>query len=81
MVVYGMVSQVLKPCWLQGASSNSVFPCGAAHYEDLDEEEARVKYMWQALDNFSNEDRSRFLRFVTGRRRMPAPLYICPDRG
>ena len=27
---------------------------------------------------FSNEDRSRFLRFVTGRRRLPAPVYICP---
>ena len=26
------------------------------------------------------DDRSRFLRFVTGRRRLPAPLYICPGR-
>ena len=30
---------------------------------------------------FSNEDRSRFLRFVTGRRRLPTPLYVCADRG
>ena len=27
-----------------------------------------------------SDDRSRFLRFVTGRRRLPAPLYICPGR-
>ena len=27
------------------------------------------------------DDRSRFLRFVTGRRRLPAPLYICPEKG
>ena len=52
-----------------------------AHYEDLEEEDVRIQYMWQALNSFSNEDRSRFLRFVTGRRRLPAPLYICPDKG
>ena len=53
----------------------------AAHYEDMEEGDTRVKHMWEALTNFSNEDRSRFLRFVTGRRRLPAPLYICPDKG
>ena len=26
------------------------------------------------------EDRSRFLRFVTGRSRLPAPIYIFPDK-
>ena len=52
-----------------------------AHYEDLEESDARIKYLWEALSKFSNEDRSRFLRFVTGRRRLPAPLYICQDRG
>ena len=53
----------------------------AAHYEDMEENDTRVKFMWEALTSFSNEDRSRFLRFVTGRRRLPAPLYICPDKG
>jgi len=52
-----------------------------AHYEDLEETDTRVKYMWEAIENFSNEDRSRLLRFITGRRRLPAPLYICPDKG
>nr|XP_054765264.1 E3 ubiquitin-protein ligase HECTD3-like [Lytechinus pictus] len=50
-------------------------------YEDIEELDVRVKYLWEALTKFTHEDRSRFLRFVTGRRRLPAPLYICPDRG
>uniref|UniRef100_A0A672RJN0 E3 ubiquitin-protein ligase HECTD3-like n=1 Tax=Sinocyclocheilus grahami TaxID=75366 RepID=A0A672RJN0_SINGR len=39
-----------------------------------------VQYLWEALMNFTNEDRSRFLRFVTGRSRLPAPIYIFPDK-
>lgn len=50
------------------------------HYEDINENDRRVKFLWKALENFTNDDRSRFLRFVTGRRRLPAPLYICPGR-
>lgn len=51
------------------------------YYDDLDETDIRVKYLWEALKNFSNEDRSRFLRFVTGRRRLPAPLVISSGKG
>ncbi|XP_038067988.1 E3 ubiquitin-protein ligase HECTD3-like [Patiria miniata] len=50
-------------------------------FEDLGQSDTRVKYLWEAMTNFTNEDRSRFLRFVTGRRRLPTPLYICPGRG
>lgn len=50
------------------------------HYEDITENDRRVKFLWKALETFTNDDRSRFLRFVTGRRRLPAPLYICPGR-
>ncbi|XP_074642491.1 E3 ubiquitin-protein ligase HECTD3-like [Tubulanus polymorphus] len=50
------------------------------HFDDLDQSDLRVKYMWEALSSFSNEDRSRFLRFVTGRRRLPTPLYVYPDK-
>ena len=53
----------------------------SAHYDDVEEKDLRVKYMWEALKNFSNEDRSRFLRFITGRRRLPASLYISTGRG
>ncbi|XP_025109253.1 E3 ubiquitin-protein ligase HECTD3-like isoform X2 [Pomacea canaliculata] len=51
------------------------------YYDDLDEADIRVKYLWEALTAFSNEDRSRFLRFVTGRRRLPAPLVISSGKG
>ncbi|XP_062872482.1 E3 ubiquitin-protein ligase HECTD3 [Trichomycterus rosablanca] len=49
-------------------------------YEDLDVNDARVQHFWEALSNFTNEDRSRFLRFVTGRSRLPAPIFIFPDK-
>ncbi|KAM9469272.1 E3 ubiquitin-protein ligase HECTD3-like [Clarias gariepinus] len=49
-------------------------------YEDLDQNDVRVQHMWEALTNFTNEDRSRFLRFVTGRSRLPAPICIYPDK-
>ncbi|TKS79447.1 E3 ubiquitin-protein ligase HECTD3 [Collichthys lucidus] len=50
------------------------------HYEDLEQSDSRVQYLWEALTNFTNEDRSRFLRFVTGRSRLPAPIYVFPDK-
>ncbi|XP_028329338.1 E3 ubiquitin-protein ligase HECTD3 isoform X1 [Gouania willdenowi] len=49
-------------------------------YEDLEQTDVRVQYLWEALTNFTNEDRSRFLRFVTGRSRLPAPIYVIPDK-
>lgn len=49
-------------------------------FEDLEPTDIRVQYFWEALNNFTNEDRSRFLRFVTGRSRLPAPIYIYPDK-
>ncbi|XP_048844617.1 E3 ubiquitin-protein ligase HECTD3 [Brienomyrus brachyistius] len=49
-------------------------------YEDMKQTDVRVQYLWQALTNFTNEDRSRFLRFVTGRSRLPALIYIFSDK-
>ncbi|XP_033838136.1 E3 ubiquitin-protein ligase HECTD3 isoform X1 [Periophthalmus magnuspinnatus] len=49
-------------------------------YEDLEQSDLRVQYLWEALNNFTNADRSRFLRFVTGRSRLPAPIYVFPDK-
>ena len=43
---------------------------------ELSENSPRVKVMWQALESFTNEERSRFLRFITGRRRLPVTIYI-----
>ena len=36
----------------------------------------RVEMMWEALKIFTNEERSRLLRFITGRRRLPCTIYI-----
>uniref|UniRef100_A0A8C1Z987 HECT domain containing 3 n=1 Tax=Cyprinus carpio TaxID=7962 RepID=A0A8C1Z987_CYPCA len=49
-------------------------------FGDLEQTDVRVQYLWEALMNFTNEDRSRFLRFVTGRSRLPAPIYVFPDK-
>lgn len=49
----------------------------SARYDSsLTETSPRVKMMWEALEKFSNEDRSRFLRFITGRRRLPCTIFI-----
>ena len=49
----------------------------SARYEyDLNEKSPRVRLMWQALESFTNEERSRFIRFITGRRRLPVSIYI-----
>ena len=49
----------------------------STRYEDSDgESHPDVKRMWKVLESFSNEDRSRLLRFVTGRRRLPAIMHI-----
>ena len=42
----------------------------------LSEKSKRVEIMWQALEKFTNEERSRLLRFITGRRRLPCIIYI-----
>jgi len=44
--------------------------------EEMRKDDQQVKYLWEVLENFSNEDRSRFLRFVTGRRRLPAVMHV-----
>ena len=49
----------------------------SARYDSgLSESSSRVKMMWEALEKFSNDDRSRFLRFITGRRRLPCTIFI-----
>lgn len=47
-------------------------------YEDeLSYLDNRVKFFWEAIANFSNEERSKFLRFVTGRKRLPVKIFFC----
>lgn len=42
----------------------------------MDNGEARLKCLFEALSNFSNEDRRLFLRFVTGRSRPPITIQV-----
>lgn len=42
----------------------------------LRESSPKVERMWNALEQFSNDERSRFLRFITGRRRLPCTIFI-----
>lgn len=54
----------------------------SARYESmLNENSPRVKIMWEALEKFNNDDRSRFLRFITGRRRLPCTVFIDSAEG
>ena len=48
----------------------------AKYDSDLSETSPNVGIMWQALETFTNEERSRFIRFITGRRRLPVTIYI-----
>merc|ERR1712176_1707292 len=49
-------------------------------YESCSADEARVKYLWQALDEMSQDDRQKFLAFVWGRARLP-PMEDSPQWG
>eukprot|EP00794_Sanderia_malayensis_P004582 gene4582-5184_t len=47
------------------------------YYElDLSPNDDRVVYLWEAIAGFSSEERSRFIRFVTGRKRLPSPFFL-----
>lgn len=35
-----------------------------------------AKFFWQVLQNFSSKDRSQFLRFATGRQRLPVKVFV-----
>uniref|UniRef100_A0A8C9EIS6 E3 ubiquitin-protein ligase HECTD3 n=1 Tax=Pavo cristatus TaxID=9049 RepID=A0A8C9EIS6_PAVCR len=41
---------------------------------------SRLQQFWDALKNFTSEDLSRFLKFITGRSRLPVQLTVYPDR-
>lgn len=49
--------------------------------DDLRESSKTVKHMWTVLSQFSSDERSRFLRFVTGRKRPPAPFTVAKAGG
>ena len=44
--------------------------------DDLSYQDDRVRYFWEAISNFTNDERSKFVRFVTGRKRLPVKIYF-----
>uniref|UniRef100_A0A8D8RZ78 HECT-type E3 ubiquitin transferase n=1 Tax=Cacopsylla melanoneura TaxID=428564 RepID=A0A8D8RZ78_9HEMI len=49
-------------------------------YRDLDESHILVRWMWEVLDSFSHSERVLFMRFVSGRSRLPANLADLSQR-
>ena len=47
----------------------------------IDEGSSAVTYLFEALERLSDEERSLFLRFVTGRARLPVSIKICSGDG
>ncbi|XP_010581023.1 PREDICTED: E3 ubiquitin-protein ligase HECTD3-like [Haliaeetus leucocephalus] len=49
-------------------------------FEDFPSDDTRIQNFLEALDNFTSEDLSRFLKFVTGRSRLPVQITVYPER-
>ncbi|KGL74229.1 E3 ubiquitin-protein ligase HECTD3, partial [Tinamus guttatus] len=49
-------------------------------FEEFPPKDPRVEMFLEALNNFTSRDLSRFLKFVTGRSRLPVRITIYPDR-
>nr|CAD7425857.1 unnamed protein product [Timema monikensis] len=49
-------------------------------YRELDESHTLVQWLWDTLEGFSNAERVLFMRFVSGRSRLPANLADLSQR-
>ncbi|XP_026709859.1 E3 ubiquitin-protein ligase HECTD3-like isoform X2 [Athene cunicularia] len=49
-------------------------------FEDFSSNDTCVQNFLEALNNFTSEDLSRFLKFVTGRSRLPVQITVFPER-
>ncbi|NXY36711.1 HECD3 ligase, partial [Pomatorhinus ruficollis] len=49
-------------------------------FDDFPSDDTRIQYFLEALNNFTSEDLSRFLKFVTGRSRLPVQINVYPER-
>ena len=50
--------------------------CTGRFGDGLSSSSQSVIHMWSALSSFSDDERSRFLRFITGRKRLPSPFIV-----
>ncbi|NXL69801.1 HECD3 ligase, partial [Leptocoma aspasia] len=48
-------------------------------FDDFPAGDTRIQYFLEALNNFTSEDLSRFLKFVTGRSRLPVQINVYPE--
>ena len=46
--------------------------CCFGRYREVDESNELIQWFWQVLESFSNDERILFMRFVSGRSRLPA---------
>uniref|UniRef100_A0A8U8CD10 Uncharacterized protein n=1 Tax=Geospiza parvula TaxID=87175 RepID=A0A8U8CD10_GEOPR len=49
-------------------------------FDDFPPDDTRIKYFLEALNNFTSEDLSHFLKFATGRSRLPVQINVYPER-
>uniref|UniRef100_A0A8C8B591 HECT domain E3 ubiquitin protein ligase 3 n=1 Tax=Otus sunia TaxID=257818 RepID=A0A8C8B591_9STRI len=49
-------------------------------FEDFSSNDTCIQNFLEALNNFTSEDLSRFLKFVTGRSRLPVQITVFPER-
>lgn len=52
----------------------------AFRYRELDENSQLVKWLWSILESFTDNERVLFMRFVSGRSRLPANLADLSQR-
>lgn len=50
--------------------------CLGRYADDLKVTSQCIIHMWAALTSFTNDERSRFIRFITGRKRLPSPFVV-----
>uniref|UniRef100_A0A8C0V5T7 HECT domain E3 ubiquitin protein ligase 3 n=1 Tax=Cyanistes caeruleus TaxID=156563 RepID=A0A8C0V5T7_CYACU len=48
-------------------------------FDDFPSNDTRIQYFLEALNSFTSEDLSRFLKFVTGRSRLPVQINVYPE--
>ena len=58
-----------------------MFVLSGKYGDNLSESSECVKLLWMVLAQFTSDERSRFLRFVTGRKRPPAPFTVAKAGG
>lgn len=52
----------------------------ASYGDGISENDEIIKWLWQTLDSFTNEEKVLFLRFVSGRSRLPARVSEITQR-